>query len=517
MGDVPTAIGGRLSAASAVAILCACAAPPTDPSGTLRVAVPYDVTSLDPHLDNSLEGFEQVSNLYEPLVALDRELRVVPALAVSWYNPDPRTWIFKLRQDVRFHDGSLLTADDVVHSLRRLQADERLATRSQVSEVASATADGEAVVLRTNRPSARLLSDLAQVLIVRAGATRESLEARPNGTAPYAVDAWVPGKRLRLRRHDGYWGPRPSLPYVDVQMGTDEHATPAIEAGRLSIVRATYASAERAAAKGSRYKIVRLPSLYLFHIGFNVSSPTLPGTQGLPNPFRHREVREAVDVALDRARIAAAVSPYAMPTDRIVPKSILGGDPAAIGERLRDVAEARRLLAAAGYASGFDVALHGIGLKARTSLPELCSQLAEVGIRVSLADIPSSPAFQSALRRRELGMWVTADAALTGEAGWLLTTQFHSAEPAPNLGSDNYGGYASAEVDLAIEEANAVLKPRDRVPLLQKAVHMVEEQRWWIPLYHNQATFIVDRALAFEPRADLYLRYAEIDRDGSVP
>ena len=114
-------------------------------------------------------------------------------------------------------------------------------------------------------------------------------------------------------------------------------------------------------------------------------------------------------------------------------------------------------------------------------------------------------------------MWVTADAALTGEAGWLLTTQFHSAEPAPSLGSDNYGGYASAEVDRAIEEANAVLKPRDRLPLLQKAVRLVEEERWWIPLYYNQAAFIVDRTLVFEPRADLYLRYAEIGTAGPAP
>src|SRR4029453_12485798 len=112
----------------------------------------------------------------------------------------------------------------------------------------------------------------------------------------------------------------------------------------------------------------------------------------------------------------------------------------------------------------------------------------------------------AALRAKELALWVVADAALTGEAGWLLETQFHSTDSARNLGTDNFGGYADAAVDQAIEEANAALRPRERLPLLQKAVRMVEDQRWWIPLYHNQAPFIVDRALAFEPRADLYLR-----------
>lgn len=509
MRDVPKPIARRLSAVLAAALPCACAPPPGDPADDLRVAVPYDVTSLDPHLDNSLEGFEQVANVYEPLVGLDRELRVVPALAVSWHNPDPTTWVFRLRKGVRFHDGSMLGAEDVVHSLTRLQADESLAARSQITEVASVSADGDAVVLRTGRPSARLLSDLAQVLVVRAGVTRESLDARPNGTGPYAVESWAPGRRLRLRRHEAYWGPRPRFGSVEVQAGTDEHATPTIQAGRLSIVRATYPSAERAATQDPRYRIVRQPSPYLFHLAFDVASPVLPGSSS-PNPFRRRDVREAIDLALDRVRIAAAASPYAVPTDRIVPRSILGGDPAAVGDSSRELARARRLLAAAGYPGGFEVALHGIGLKGRTALPELCRQLAEVGIRVSLTDIPSSPAFQGALRGRELGLWVTGDAALTGEAGWLLTTQFHSADPARHLGTDNFGGYSSAEVDRAIEEANAVLKPRDRLPLLQKAVRLVEEERWWIPLYHNQATFIVDRRLAFAPRADLYLRYAEI-------
>jgi peptide/nickel transport system substrate-binding protein len=502
---------GRVAAPGALLLpACACS-PPTDPAGKLRVAVPYDVVSLDPHVENSLEGFEQVANVYEPLVALDRELRVVPALAVSWHNPDPTTWVFRLREGVRFHDGSPLSAEDVVYSVRRLKEDEGLSIRSQISEVASATIEGGGVALRTPQPSARLLNDLAAVLIVRAGATRESLEAHPNGTGPYAVEEWTARERLRLRRHEGYWGPRPRFGQVEVEMGTDEHATPALLAGRLSILRATYPSEERAAAQGSRYRVVRQPSPYLFHLGLNVSSPTLPGGGALPNPFRRLEVRQAVDLALDRARIAAAASPYAVPTARIIPKTIFGSDPEreARGET-RDLAAARRLLEAAGYPDGFDAALHGIGLKARTALPELRAQLAEVGIRVTFVDIPSAAAFQGALRRRELGLWVVGDAALTGEAGWLLTTQFHSAQSATYLGTDNYGGYANAEVDQAIEEANATLKQRERLPLLQKAVRLVEEQRWWIPLYHNQAPFIVDRSLAFEPRADLYLRYAEI-------
>jgi peptide/nickel transport system substrate-binding protein len=497
-------------------LVSGCARRTDAPDGVLRIAFTYDLASLDPHVENSFETFEQVSNIYDALVTLDPHLRLLPALAVSWSSPDATTWSFRLRAGVRFHDGSPLTPEDVVYSVRRLLRDQSLRMRSQISEVSIATAERGEVVLRTGRPSARLVNDLSQVMIVRAGATREGLEAHPNGTGPYAVESWTPRRRLVLRRHEGYWGPRPRFEHVEVEMGSDEQATASLREGRLSMVRTTYPDTERMAPQESRYRIVRQPSLYLLHLGSNVSSPTLPGSANLPNPFRRLDVRKAIDLALDREKIAKAASPYAVPTTHVVPRAVFGCDPEAPATT-RDVAQARRLLETAGYPTGFDVALHVVGVKARPALPELRAQLAEIGIRLRFVESTSLTGFFATLRRRELGLWLIGDAATTGEAGWLLATQFHSPDPGRSLGTDNYGGYADADLDRTIEEADAILEPRQRLPLLQKAVRRVEDERWWIPLYHNTVSFIVDRALAFEPRADLCIRYAEIGSSSGSP
>src|SRR5512139_2229214 len=89
----------------------------------LQVALAYELRSLDPHREDTFEALETVSNVYEPLVALDRRQGLVPALAASWHNPDAATWAFRLRPGVRFHDGALLTPADVVYSIQRLRED----------------------------------------------------------------------------------------------------------------------------------------------------------------------------------------------------------------------------------------------------------------------------------------------------------------------------------------------------------------------------------------------------------
>jgi peptide/nickel transport system substrate-binding protein len=353
------------------------------------------------------------------------------------------------------------------------------------------------------------------VLIVPAGSTRETLEKRPNGTGPYAVASWEPRRRLGLRRHEGYWGRLAPHSRVEVEMSvTEEQATAGLAAHRLSLIRTRFPGTLRAAEQSPRYRVARQMSLYLLHLGFNLSSPTLPGSEGVSNPFLRREVRQAIDIALDRGQIAAAASTNAVPTARIVPDSIFGSLPRG-REAVWDLKRARGLLEGVGLGGGFDVALHSVYADPYPPIEELKAQLGKIGIRVRHVSFPSVPDFFAALRRRELGFWLIADGCMTGEAGWLLASQFHSADPSRNLGTDNYSGYSNPKLDEAIERADAILNARQRLPALQEAVSLAEEELLWIPLYHNEVLFVVDRALAFEPRHDLLLRYAEIGESSS--
>jgi peptide/nickel transport system substrate-binding protein len=491
-------------------VLAACGAAP-DAVRELRVAVPYDLSSFDPHAKNSVGAYEVLSTVYEPLVTLDRAMRPVPALAVSWETPEPLTWVFRLRPAVRFHDGSPLTSADVVASLRRLISEEGLEMRSYLNGVTEVSARGEdAVVVRTLRPNAQLASRLHFALVVPRGSTPRSLAERANGTGPFAVAGWRPSS-LALQRNRLYWGEAAGASRVRIDFGIA--AAAAIEERRDRpydlIVGAR--RAEEKARRSQRYRIVEEENIFLRHLAFDVSRGRTPFCPGIPNPFRKREVREAVNLALDRERLAAAAGPGARPAYQLVPRAVFGHDP-TLPPVVPDPARARALLAQAGLARGFDVVLHRP--RGYSTAAEIVKeQLAEVGIRVRVESLPSAEFFD-ALDQRKLSFWIVASGCPTGDGTELLETSFHS--PAPGgLGVDNYGDYRSPELDRGTLEADGLLDVRTRQAAVQRLLRQVLEQRVWIPLYHDRATLLVARGLLYEPRADGYLRVADVRPDSA--
>ena len=105
-----TCFAASLSVASALSFASA--------QSTVRVGTDVDAGTLDPRLTRDTTAYRTADLIYSGLVHLTPSLEPVPDLAESWENPDPQTWIFKLRPDLTFSDGSPLTADDVVFTLR---------------------------------------------------------------------------------------------------------------------------------------------------------------------------------------------------------------------------------------------------------------------------------------------------------------------------------------------------------------------------------------------------------------
>jgi peptide/nickel transport system substrate-binding protein len=482
------------------------------PERELRVAMYDDLASFDPHARNTVGAYEVLSTIYEPLVSLDRAMRPAPALAVSWETPDLLTWVFRLRPGVRFHDGSPLTAEDVAASLRRSLSDERLEMRSYLSGVAEVTARGlNAVVVRTLRPNAQLASRLHFVLIVPRGSTAESLARRANGTGPYAVAGWAPSS-LTLQRNESYWGHPPGFTRVRIDFGiASATAAEAIAEERYDVLDATQ-RAEEAARRSTHYRIVEQENIFLRHLAFDVGRERTPFCPGTTNPFRKREVREAVSLALDRDRLAATAGAGARPANQLVPREVFGHDPRL--PRLEpDPGRARALLGRAGFANGFDVVLHRGGFGAASELVK--AQLADVGIRVRIESLQSA-AFFDALKARKLSFWIVASGCPTGDGLELLETSFHSPGP-EGLGVDNYGGYRSPDLDRGILEAGGLFDMRTRQVAVQGLLERVLEERVWIPLYHDRGALLLVKGLLYEPRADGYLRLADLRRDPATP
>jgi peptide/nickel transport system substrate-binding protein len=479
------------------------------PNEELRAGFGSGFSKLDPHCENTTASIEQLGNVFEPLVALDLDMRARPCLAESWSNPDAVTWVFRLRPSIKFHDGAPLTAEDVVYSLTRPSRESGLKTASHLATVSEVRAAGTAVVIRTKWPNALLLGSLAFVPVVPKGSTTESLQSRPNGTGPWRVDGFVPGRRLGLRRNPAYWGPRPDFDRasVDLSISLDE-ARAGVAAQKWHVVRYSAPAIEALAEASDRYSLVRYPNIFLRHLAFDVASERTSFCPGIPNPFRRREVREAVSLALDRTSIARRAGPEAIPASQLVPPAIVGFDP-GMPPLVQDVVRARQLLEEAGLPDGFEVVLHRSGYEAAAE--EVARQLGRIGIRVTVTQLSSAELFP-ALDRNELSFWIVADGCMTGDALEMLFASFASPDPSTGAGVDNYGNYRNTRLDLTIAEALNEFEPSVRVPTLQSGLRTALADFAWVPLYFSRETLVVRRSLVYRPRADGLVRLADIRR-----
>ncbi len=263
--------------------------------GPARLAIRTPILSLDPTFSEATT-ISVLSNVFEPLVAHDRQLQVVPALATRWSTPDETTWVFTLRPGVLFHDGTPLDSAAVVAALDRARNGPDSAVRGALWAVAKVEAAGAlAVRIRTAVPDALLLHELALVLVAR-GASRTEVEAKPVGTGPYRVVSWDRRGALELAAWEKHWAGPPAIASVLVApLAEGVDAAGAAGRGEVDVVEVPISTARGTAPAGARFVTSSgLTTQYLWMNGPAVAA-------GVPNPFFDVRVRRAVALAVDQS------------------------------------------------------------------------------------------------------------------------------------------------------------------------------------------------------------------------
>jgi peptide/nickel transport system substrate-binding protein len=502
----------RLAAAVVFATLSCRRAPAPPPAEEpLRVALPYEVITLDPHAKDKLGSNATLSNLYEPLVTTDKDLRILPCLATSWESPDPRTWVFHVRPGVLFHDGRPLTAADVVFSLRRITLSRSLEMRTYVLDVAEVRAtDAMTVQIRTLRPAPLLLSKLSAVPVVPEGSTESGLARSANGTGPYALAAWTHASSLLLRRNPRYWGKLPAFPSAEILLQRDpESAARGLEEGRFQLIQCDSKKATERLSRDGRFNVVRRKNLYVKYLGFDHHNTVTPFSGARPNPFRNLKVRRAVSLVVDRQRLVAELAGEASPANQLVPRFVFGFNP-RIADPVHDPATARALLEQAGFPSGFDVVLHVRRILSDAAVI-VARQLADVGIRVEARPLADADFYQLA-DRREVSFYLSRFGCVSGDSSDLFDDLIHSLQKDRHLGTRNFGGYGNTALDRAIEASTAVEGADERRKRLQDIMARVIEDLVLVPLYNDDDAYAMERSIAWEPRADSQVWIADIGR-----
>jgi peptide/nickel transport system substrate-binding protein len=470
----------------------------------LRVAVRADVRGFfpNPPFANEAYSVHVNSNVFEGLVGFDPNLRLIPALAARWENPDASTYLFELEPGLRFSDGRPVTAADVVASLKTAM-ERRWALYDYLRAIVAVKARGERQVeIRTGTPDLILLFRLPWGFVLPADALGQD-PVPVIGTGPYRLESWVPGQEFTFVRNPFHRGPEPDFAKARFLVTPDGRARVArVLQGEADLADQVPLEAVSELQKRDDVTVVLRSSLRVLFLGLRVDR----------QPFSDPRVREAVDLAIDRGALAArALLGYAEPATQVVPRTVVGYNPRLPGHH-PDPARARRLLAAAGYSEGLELRLDGPNNRYVNDvaiLEELARQLRLAGMRVSVHAMDKQPFFallDGAGSQAHLFGW----ACESGDAGNVLDAVFHS--KGEGIGSSNFAGLADPELDRLIGAANAATTLTERTALLQSAVARVAELRPVIPLVVQAEALLLSRRIHWEPSVNLALRVAEIGR-----
>lgn len=481
--------------------------------------------SLDPTKSYSDSNNTVLANLCEGLVRQKPDFSLGPALAASWKQPDPKTWVYTLRRDVRFWDGSPLTAADVAYSLSRNidpKAGSFWATPFY-SNVASITATGpHQVTVRLTRPDALF----NRMMATAAGGISKQAYVRAKGnaygnsggglmcTGPFSLRSWDPGSQIVLARNDRYWDPalKPKASSITFKFITDESAiVSALSTGDLD---GTFQVPTAA--------IAQLRSSGAGTVSFGASTEFFGFRQterrGVLADVR---IRRALSLSLDRAAIAnvtfagsgvPAVTPI-QPAAWGYGKQVFRKAADALPKPEYDPAQAKRLVRQAGSPKGKIVIAVQAGQRTATQTTEtLQSAAREIGLNVDVKPLPPTAFTNLYFDQKARAPY---DAFAVSEYGAGVAEPIVALSEFTPLSDYNYGNLDDPAVTGPIRRAMATMDDDRRAALVARAQAALIDQVGVIPVLNLLATTFQSKRIAGATSSLAYLYYPWAARIGA--
>lgn len=452
--------------------------------GVLKVAVPYALTTLDTQGINGLDigTTTAAHHIFDTLVERDGA-QFVPSVAESWSNPDPTTWVFTLRDDVTFHDGSPLTAEDVKASMDRY-VEQGGPAAGLFSPVTVSTNGDHEVVMTTEEPMGTLLSNLTRMFIGPSDDIgTDDYGVAPIGSGPFVVDSFAVDDRLVLRANEDYWGGRASLDGIElVRIPEVSSRLTALQTGEIDLTWLIPADQLRELQNNAEITIESVPSFGSYVIWFNSSR----------EPFTDARVRRAVWHAIDfQTAIDGLYDGIGVAADAPVTPQVFGYAPQE--PYGYDPELARELLAEAGYPDGFETSLMWKNEEYSDLSYTIISDLAEVGVRVTPEQKEHAIWIQD-LVGLNFAMNNMVQSAATGDADILLGRLYQCAAERT--------GYCNPELDEILLQARAELDQERRLELYAEASRIIwEDAVGMFPIDVLENYAYRNRVHNFEPSA----------------
>ena len=495
---------------------------------TLRWASQGDLQTLDPvsrneSLTNSLNG-----QVYEYLTGRDKNLGIVPALATEWQQTGPLQWRMKLRPNVKFHDGTPFTADDVVFSVKR-------ATDKGSDIKAYATAMGEPKKIDTLTVEFNLaqvnpifLEHANSVFIMSKAWCEKNNVLKPqdfnagdqsyaalnaNGTGPFMVVSRQPDVKTVYKRNPNWWGKFEgnvqNVIYTPIKSNSTRVA--ALISGELDMILDPPPTDTPRLRSTPGVKVIDGPENRIIFIGMDQSREELlySSVKG-KNPFKDQRVRQALYQAVDEESIKTKLMRgLAAPTGAVMvsPKGTFN-DPELEKRLPFDLEASKKLMAAAGYPEGFEVTLDCPNDR-YVNDEEICKTLssmwARLGVKVRVNTMPRSVYFAK-LGNLDTSMYMLGWGGSVTDAETTFTPIYKTR--AGVNGQFNYGQVSNPKLDQLTGASSKEPDPVKREALIKAAIKEHNEQVHHIPLHRQFIPWSMRDNVSVVHRADNWLEWA---------
>jgi peptide/nickel transport system substrate-binding protein len=485
---------------------------------TLRWSSQGDMQTTDPHSQNELLTNILNSQVYETLTRRMQDMRMGPALATEWTQLSPLLWRFKLRPGVKFHDGTPFTADDVVFSMQRLR-DPNSPQRVYANAVGSPKAvDTLTVEFTLDRPNPILPELLGNLYVMSRRWCEQHRVTRPlnfkqqeeshasrnaNGTGPFMLVSRQPGVQTVFRRNPAWWNRFEGnlQGFVYLPISNDATRTAALISGEVDFVLDPPPRDVARLRTLPGLKVLDGEENRLIYIGMDQTRDQLLHGRSPDgrNPFKDLRVRKALYHAIDIEAIKAKLmNGYTLPTGGLTPSPRGAYGDAKLETRLPyDPALARRLLAEAGYADGFDVTMdcpNNRYVNDERICIALASMWAQVKVRVKVNAMPRALFFPK-IEKFDTSLYLAGWGGGSTDAEVMLTPVLRN-RGEQGVGVANYGGSLNPEADALAAASTVETDPKKREALVKAALQAFRAQVNIIPLHRQVIPWAMKREVS---------------------
>jgi peptide/nickel transport system substrate-binding protein len=490
---------------------------------TFRYSSQGDITTIDPHGNN--EGFTNayLDNIYEPLVTRGKDLKIEPALALSWQQMGPTQVRFKLRPDVRFHDGSPFNADDVVFSFQRALSDTSnfkpyLAGVKEARKVDDLTVD-----VITEGPAPVLVPQLTEIrMMSKAWCTKHNVvkpqdykgkeetfaSRNANGTGPFILRSREADVKTVAVLNSNWWGKREGnvTEIIYQPIKSDATRLAALISGEIDFVLDPPPQDVPRLKQDAKIKVVEGNENRTIFLGMDQFRDELQyaNVKG-KNPFKDKRVREAIQNAIDLQAIKTQVMRGLSFPSAVMMAPQVDGYPKDLDKPQppnRD--KAKKLLAEAGYPQGFEVTLdcpNNRYVADEKICVALAGMLAQINVKVKVNAMPRAQYFPK-IQNLDTSFYMLGWGVPTFDSQYSLQSLMRTRIEKTADGDYNLGRYSNAKVDEGIDKLKTETDPKKRAALAYEVskVHLADYGH--IPLHHQVIPWAMRSGVTVVHRAD---------------